>query len=55
MSGEIGQLLPGTRADLLLLDGDPVADLTVLAEPADHVLAVVQDGVVVVDRRYRTR
>src|SRR6185312_13643283 len=45
MSGEIGQLLPGTRADLLLLDGDPVADLTVLAEPADHVLAVVQDGV----------
>ena len=55
MSGEIGQLLPGTRADLLLLDGDPVADLTVLAEPAAHVLAVVQDGVVVVDRRYRTR
>ena len=51
MSGEIGQLLPGTRADLLLLDGDPVADLTVLAEPAAHVLTVVQDGVVVVDRR----
>ena len=51
MSGEIGQLLPGARADLLLLDGDPVADLTVLAEPAAHVLTVVQDGVVVVDRR----
>ena len=51
MSGEIGRLLPGTRADLLLLDGDPLADLTVLAEPADHVLAVVQDGAVVVDRR----
>jgi imidazolonepropionase-like amidohydrolase len=50
-SGEIGQLLPGTRADLLLLDGDPVADLAVLAEPADHVLTVVQDGAVVVDRR----
>ena len=51
MSGEIGRLLPGTQADLLLLDGDPVADLTVLAEPAAHVLTVVQDGVVVVDRR----
>jgi imidazolonepropionase-like amidohydrolase len=51
MSGEIGELLPGTRADLLLLDGDPLADLTVLAEPADHLRTVVQDGAVVVDRR----
>jgi cytosine/adenosine deaminase-related metal-dependent hydrolase len=51
MSGEIGRLLPGARADLLLLDGDPVDDLAVLAEPADHVLTVVQDGAVVVDRR----
>jgi imidazolonepropionase-like amidohydrolase len=51
MSGEIGQLLPGTRADLLLLDGDPLADLTVLAETADHLRTVVQDGAVVVDRR----
>ena len=44
MSGEIGRLLPGAQADLLLLDGDPFADLTVLAEPADHLLAVVPDG-----------
>jgi imidazolonepropionase-like amidohydrolase len=51
MSGEVGQLLPDTRADLLLLDGDPLADLTVLAEPADHLRTVVQDGAVVVDRR----
>jgi imidazolonepropionase-like amidohydrolase len=36
---------------MLLLDGDPLADLTVLAEPADHLRAVVQDGAVVVDRR----
>lgn len=51
MSGEIGRLVPGARADLLLLDGDPLADLTVLAEPAGHLRAIVQDGAVVVDRR----
>ena len=51
MSGKIGRLLPGTPADLLLLDSSPLADLTVLAEPADHLRTVVQDGVVVLDRR----
>ncbi|GJM22649.1 MAG: amidohydrolase [Planctomycetota bacterium] len=35
-----GQLLPGLRADLLLLDGDPRADLAVLERP----LAVIADG-----------
>ena len=51
ITGAGSGILPGTRADLLLLDGDPIADLAVLAESADHVLTVVQDGAVVVDRR----
>jgi hypothetical protein len=37
--------------DLQQAGGDPLADLGVLAEPAHHLRAVVQDGAVVVDRR----
>ena len=47
----VGQLLPGARSDLLLVDGNPLIDLAVLAEPADHLRTVVQDGAVVLDRR----
>jgi imidazolonepropionase-like amidohydrolase len=49
--GELGRLAPGAVADLLLVAGDPLADLAVLAEPAEHLRVVVQDGAVVVDRR----
>ncbi|WP_219472329.1 metal-dependent hydrolase family protein [Nonomuraea rhizosphaerae] len=50
MSGEIGTLDVGARADLLVLDGDPLQDLGVLAEPK-HIRHVVQDGRVVSDGR----
>ncbi|NUW41944.1 metal-dependent hydrolase family protein [Nonomuraea rhodomycinica] len=46
MAGEIGTLSVGARADLLVLDGDPLRDLGVLAEPK-HLRHVVQDGRVV--------
>jgi imidazolonepropionase-like amidohydrolase len=39
-----GQLAPGFDADLLTLDADPVADLSVLADPA-HITGVWQAGV----------
>ncbi|MGY0489816.1 amidohydrolase family protein [Streptomyces sp. WG-D5] len=47
MSGEIGTLAAGARADLLVLDSDPLADIAALAEPARHQVAVVQGGRVV--------
>nr|WP_241564777.1 hypothetical protein [Nonomuraea polychroma] len=34
----------GAHADLLVLDGDPLADIGVLADPK-HILHVVQAGV----------
>lgn len=46
-SGRLGVLAPGATADLLVLDADPLADVTVLADIGDHLRAVVQDGVVV--------
>jgi len=49
--GKAGAVAPGARADLLLLDGDPLTDIGVLADPARHLRCVVQRGRVVVDRR----
>ena len=39
----IGQLKEGFLADLLLIDGDPLADITVLQDKA-RILAVMKDG-----------
>jgi imidazolonepropionase-like amidohydrolase len=43
MSGEIGTLREGAVADLVVLDGDPLEDIAVLAEPK-HITHVVQGG-----------
>ncbi|WP_236788146.1 amidohydrolase family protein [Amycolatopsis sp. GM8] len=47
MTGEIGTLRPGAHADLLVVDGDPLADIEVLADPK-HFRHVVQGGEVMV-------
>lgn len=48
--GELGVIAEGATADLLVVDGNPLADITLLAEPDKRVLTVIQDGRVVVDR-----
>ncbi|WP_219215733.1 metal-dependent hydrolase family protein [Variovorax boronicumulans] len=40
---ELGQIRPGFLADLLLIDGDPLADISVLQKP-ERILAVMKDG-----------
>ncbi|TMR07660.1 amidohydrolase family protein [Nonomuraea turkmeniaca] len=45
MAGEIGTLEVGAHADLLVLDGDPLEDIGVLADPK-HLRHVIQAGVV---------
>lgn len=40
---ELGQIKPGFLADLLLVDGDPVANIAVLQAP-ERILAVMKDG-----------
>ncbi|WP_199439319.1 metal-dependent hydrolase family protein [Umezawaea beigongshangensis] len=44
LTGEIGTLEPGAHADLLVLDGDPLEDIGVLADPR-RLRRVVQAGV----------
>ncbi len=41
--GELGQVKPGYLADLILVDGDPVANIRVLQDKA-RILAVMKDG-----------
>ncbi|WP_176489132.1 amidohydrolase family protein [Rhizorhabdus dicambivorans] len=40
---DLGRLSGGSIADLLIIDGDPVADIRVLLDPL-NILAVIQDG-----------
>ena len=43
MGDELGLLAPGYLADLLVVDGDPTADVTVLQD-ADNLTYIVQAG-----------
>jgi imidazolonepropionase-like amidohydrolase len=45
---EFGTIAPGKLADLLVVDGDPVADITLLGDPAN--LSVMQGGRFVTNR-----
>ena len=46
----VGVIAPGALADLILVDGDPLADLGLLARPAQSLRAVIRDGAFVIDR-----
>ncbi|MER6529603.1 amidohydrolase family protein [Streptomyces sp. NPDC001508] len=46
MAGQIGTLEPGAQADLLVLDGDPLTDIGILADPK-HISHIVQSGDIV--------
>jgi imidazolonepropionase-like amidohydrolase len=36
----------GALADLLLVDGDPLADLSLLEDPARNLLVILKGGVI---------
>ena len=43
MANELGQIKEGFLADLLLVDGDPLADIRILQDRA-RLLAIMKDG-----------
>ncbi|KAJ7201089.1 hypothetical protein GGX14DRAFT_465732 [Mycena pura] len=43
-SSLIGTISPGAYADLIVLNANPLADVTVLDRPEDHLLAVMKQG-----------
>lgn len=46
----VGVIVPGALADLIIVDGDPLADPSVLARPQEALKAVIRDGRFVIDR-----
>lgn len=48
--GKVGVVEAGAFADLIVVDGDPLADMRILAKPQQHLKAVIRDGVRVIDR-----
>jgi imidazolonepropionase-like amidohydrolase len=47
---KVGVVEAGALADLIIVDGDPVADLSLLARPQEALKAVIRDGAFVIDR-----
>jgi cytosine/adenosine deaminase-related metal-dependent hydrolase len=50
---KVGVIAPGAMADLIVVDGDPTADLSTLARPNEVLKAVIRDGAFVIDRLAR--
>ena len=50
LDGRIGVVAPGAWADLLVVDGNPLEDIGVLAEPEQHLRLVMKGGRVYHDR-----
>ena len=43
-SGELGIAAPGARADLIVIDGDPLADISLLDGQGEHLTHIMKDG-----------
>jgi len=43
--GKLGVIAPSAYADLLVVDGDPLADLRVMADPQRNLKVIMKDGV----------
>jgi imidazolonepropionase-like amidohydrolase len=44
-TGELGVIAPGARADLIAVDGDPLADIALLDGEGVHLTHIMKDGV----------
>jgi imidazolonepropionase-like amidohydrolase len=44
-SGELGIVAAGAIADLIVVDGDPLADISLLDGQGEHLIAIMKDGV----------
>ena len=42
--GQLGEITAGAIADLLLVDGDPLADISCLLGQGERIRAIVKDG-----------
>ena len=50
LEGQVGALVPGAYADLLIVDGEPTVDAAVMASPEQAIRLLMQGGRVVSER-----
>ncbi|MGA8398263.1 MAG: amidohydrolase family protein, partial [Stellaceae bacterium] len=43
-TGELGVVAPGARADLIVVDGDPLRDISLLDGQGEHLTVIMKDG-----------
>jgi len=43
--GELGVVARGARADLIVVDGDPLADISLLDGQGEHLTHIMKDGI----------
>ncbi len=43
-AGTLGVVAEGALADLLLVDGDPLSDIQLIADPAKNIVVIMKDG-----------
>jgi imidazolonepropionase-like amidohydrolase len=43
-AGDLGVVAPGARADLIVVDGDPLADIALLDGQGEHLSHIMKDG-----------
>jgi imidazolonepropionase-like amidohydrolase len=49
--GALGVVREGALADLILVDGDPLANLALIADPAKNFVVIMKDGAIIKDGR----
>ncbi|HEU0153006.1 MAG TPA: amidohydrolase family protein [Arenimonas sp.] len=49
--GELGVVREGALADLILVDGDPLANLDLIGDPAKNFVVIMKDGAIVKEPR----
>jgi imidazolonepropionase-like amidohydrolase len=54
LPGQIGTVAPGAYADIIGVAGDPLQDLSVLAEPEKHLKLIIRGGEIILNRLTET-
>jgi imidazolonepropionase-like amidohydrolase len=54
MADELGTIAPGALADLIVVDGDPLEDISLLQDDGAHLPLIMRDGIIFKDRLGRS-
>ena len=50
LGGQVGTIASGAYADLLLIDGDPLTDISILTRPQETIKLIMLEGKIITNR-----